>query len=213
MPHRYGPDSGGWTQHWIVFTGEIPRMLEREGHLTPEQFIYEDVRRWEVKSVFDEVVNLTRRKPLDYQINASAAVYRLLLSAVSGSLQQKIREDGLSGIIDEIKMKLQNSLTIRRPIDELLTIDGYSYNYLRAVFREVTGIPPAEYLNRLRIEYVCEQLTYSGQSIKEIAYNIGFDDPQYFSRMFKKFTGLTPGQYRRHILSDSNTSLYDAGEL
>ncbi|MDC7228660.1 MAG: AraC family transcriptional regulator [Spirochaetales bacterium] len=204
MPHRYGPVNGDWVQLWAVFTGEIPELLERQGLLSRSSFILKDIRRWDIKSSFEELIKLSERKPIDYQLQMSVIMYRMLLSTVPGISQGGEKFGAKEQLVEEIRSRLQENLLTRRPVSEILNIGGYSYNYLRAVFKEVTSSSPVQYLNRMRIEYVCEQLSYSSQSIKEIAYSAGFDDPQYFSRMFKKTTGITPGQYRRSILSWSD---------
>lgn len=213
VPHRYGPSGGSWTQLWIVFSGEIPRILEKDYDFSSSRFLYQNIRQHEVQTTFKEVITLLTRKPDDYQLQMSVLTYKLLLSAAAGALQQRPRDGHRKKAIEMMKSRLQENIKTGLSIPEIVTMDGYSYNYLRAVFKDSEGISPIEYLNRIRVEYVCEQLTYSGQSIKEIAYDAGFDDPQYFSRMFKRVTGLTPGQYRNHILSYEETSMMSTGKL
>ncbi|MBI9107453.1 MAG: helix-turn-helix transcriptional regulator [Spirochaetales bacterium] len=212
-PHCYGPVGGGWTQYWAVFTGEIAEMFESQKLIDRNSFILENIRRWDVKSTFEELIKLSERKPIDYQIQMSVLMYRMLLSVVPGVSEGGHSFGAKEQLVEEVRTRLQENLLTRRSVPEILNIGGYSYNYLRAVFKEVTSFSPVQYLNRMRIEYVCEQLSYSSQSIKEIAYNAGFDDPQYFSRMFKKTTGITPGQYRRSILIYPDASMSDEGSV
>ncbi|MBI9101576.1 MAG: AraC family transcriptional regulator [Spirochaetales bacterium] len=201
QPHRYGPVGGSWTQYWVIFTGEIGELLEKGGYLDRNAPVLSKVMRWDVQSSFEELILLSERKPLDYQIQSSAILYRMLLSVVPGVSGAGKKIGVKEALAEEIKTRLQENLLTRRPVKDIVAIRGYSYNYLRALFKAVTGYSPIQYLNRIRIEYVCEQLSFSSQPIKEIAYNAGFDDPQYFSRMFRKTTGLSPGQYRRSIIS------------
>jgi len=210
IPHRYEPVDGSWTQFWVVFEGEIPDMLERKGLLSSKNFYYPNVRQWDVKSSFEELLLLATRKPYDYQLQQSVILYRLLLSAVTGSLQHREPISAKEQLVEKIRVRLQENVLLRRPMQSILNVEGYSYNYLRVLFRQVTGISPLDYVNRMRVAYACEQLSYSSQAIKEIAYNAGFDDPHYFSRMFRKITGITPGQYRCSILSYADTSVPEA---
>ena len=201
VAHRYGPVDGLWTQYWVVFTGQMAQLFEKGGYFDPASPVLNNLRRWDVQSAFEELITLSERKPLDYGIQMSVILYRLLLSVIPGISDAGRSCNVKEELTEEIKSRLQENLLTRRTVKEILSIRGYSYNYLRAVFKEITGYSPIQYQNRLRVEYVCEQLSFSSQSIKEIAYNAGFDDPQYFSRMFRKTTGITPGQYRKSIVS------------
>jgi AraC-like DNA-binding protein len=68
--------------------------------------------------------------------------------------------------------------------------------YLRGLFRSLTGVPPLEFLQRRRIERACDILRSSDESIKSIAWSVGFTDVPYFYRVFKKWMRTTPASYR-----------------
>lgn len=53
-----------------------------------------------------------------------------------------------------------------------------------------------EYIHKLKISKA-KELLYSGQSIKEIAYSLGFQDEKYFMRLFKKYENVTPTEFRK----------------
>jgi len=54
----------------------------------------------------------------------------------------------------------------------------------------------SNYLNRLRVEKAAAMLTETGKSLNEIAEQCGFEDQSWFSKVFKNFTGVSPGKYR-----------------
>jgi len=72
-----------------------------------------------------------------------------------------------------------------------------SEDYLTRVFHRELGISPWEYLNRYRVHRAKELLRTTNESVKEIASEVGFKDPAYFSRVFRKLTGLSPRSYRQ----------------
>jgi len=73
---------------------------------------------------------------------------------------------------------------------------GVSSNYLNHIFHQEVGLSPVDCLNRFRILKAREILQHSSDSITTIAAQVGFDDPSYFSRVFRKYVGQTPQSYR-----------------
>ncbi|QGQ99865.1 response regulator [Paenibacillus psychroresistens] len=69
-------------------------------------------------------------------------------------------------------------------------------SYFSKLFKAVTNENFIEYLTRLRMEKACELLSSTEQKINEIAELTGYENQRYFSQVFKKFTGLTPSEYR-----------------
>jgi len=67
-------------------------------------------------------------------------------------------------------------------------------DYLRRIFKKNTGVTPVEYLNNLRVNYAKSLLDKHDVHINHIAGLSGFDDPYYFSRVFKRFTGTAKAQ-------------------
>jgi YesN/AraC family two-component response regulator len=84
----------------------------------------------------------------------------------------------------------------------------YSSSYFTTLFKQKTGRSPLEYFIRLKIQYTCQLLDQSTLKIKEIASRVGYDDPYYFSRIFKKMMGTSPNEYRQK----SNILLAEKGE-
>ncbi len=73
-------------------------------------------------------------------------------------------------------------------------------NHLNKSVKAVTGKTAITILNEMSLQEAKMQLKYTGLSISDIAFQLGFEDLSYFSRFFKKTTGLTPMQYRNHKL-------------
>ena len=69
--------------------------------------------------------------------------------------------------------------------------------YIR--FKEWSGVTPVKYRNKIRVSAAKSLLVNSNISIGEISSRIGFDDQYYFSRIFKKMTGVSPRKYRQGI--------------
>jgi transcriptional regulator GlxA family with amidase domain len=71
-----------------------------------------------------------------------------------------------------------------------------SQSHYFALFKRVTGQTPIDYFIRLRIERACALLTEASASVKGVAAAVGYDDPFYFSRVFRSVQGIAPSGYR-----------------
>ncbi|MFF2755269.1 helix-turn-helix domain-containing protein [Psychrobacillus sp. NPDC058041] len=83
-------------------------------------------------------------------------------------------------------------------LDQLSEICSLSPNYLSSLFKKEVGIPISEYIQRQRIEEAKSLLHLTKYSISEISTWLNFNDQSYFIKVFKKYTGLTPRQYRNN---------------
>ncbi|MFS0837535.1 AraC family transcriptional regulator [Paenibacillus sp. 1P03SA] len=80
-------------------------------------------------------------------------------------------------------------------IEQLAQHMGYHRTYLSKLFRQHTGLTPTQFLLKIRMERA-KLLMTEGSTIEQIAYSVGFSDPLYFSKQFKKWFGCTPSEYR-----------------
>lgn len=75
--------------------------------------------------------------------------------------------------------------------------------YLSAYFKDKTGINFIDYLNDLRIRKAKEMLLGSDAKIQDIAVSVGYQSVNSFIRMFKRSTGMSPGEFRKSSLTES----------
>ncbi len=72
-----------------------------------------------------------------------------------------------------------------------------SYGYFSRCFHDIVGVSFIDYCTQVRIEHAKQYLENTDKSIQEIAFSVGYNDEKYFSRTFKKLTGLVPSDYRK----------------
>ena len=80
-------------------------------------------------------------------------------------------------------------------VEQLATLCGVSEPYLRRMFGRALSVSPAVYIRSLRIRYAKELLLTGEYSVSEVAGLAGFNDISYFSREFKRATGVSPSEY------------------
>lgn len=84
---------------------------------------------------------------------------------------------------------------------------GLVPSYLSKLFRDYKGLSPNHYIQNLRIEKTKEILEeYPSIMIKDVASMVGYEDSSYFSKVFKKITGIYPSEYQEHKLVEKNNS-------
>jgi AraC family transcriptional activator of pobA len=92
----------------------------------------------------------------------------------------------------DIQRHLRSGRTVADHAREI----GISERHLSRICQAATGLPAARLIEASQMREACRMLVYSRATIAAIGYELGFDDPSYFSRVFRRVMGLTPGAYR-----------------
>ena len=95
---------------------------------------------------------------------------------------------------------MRENLDRRLSLEELAQVSNLSKYHFTRKYRDLTGYAPLQHFEHLKVEQACLMLDSSTLNISEIAFQLGYDDPLYFSRVFRKVTGLSPSQYRAQWL-------------
>lgn len=85
------------------------------------------------------------------------------------------------------------------PLVALIAASGLERRTFLRRFRKATGMTSSEYIQRLRIRKACELLQLRRDPVEQVAWESGYADPSAFRRVFAKFIGLTPGEYRHRF--------------
>jgi transcriptional regulator GlxA family with amidase domain len=135
---------------------------------------------------------------------ASAQLAVVLLALLEDGKNEALSQTGQirrQVQVGQVTAHMQAHLASRLDQSVLARVAGLSPSRLQAVFREVTGYPPLDYLRRLRVEAARRLLADHGLSVKEIAARTGFRDTSHFSKVFRRIDGLAPAHYRAALLA------------
>lgn len=98
-----------------------------------------------------------------------------------------------------LRKRLASPVTRR----DLASAFELSPEYVNAIFRRELGTTPGRFLVRERVLAACRLLTQDPKTVAEVAYEVGYSDPLYFSRVFKSVTGMPPSRYRHQGVRDT----------
>ncbi|MCI3920732.1 AraC family transcriptional regulator [Paenibacillus sp. TRM 82003] len=129
----------------------------------------------------------------------SGALLLSLLLELNGELElpQQADVEGVPQQIVRAMRYMEEHLHEPLKVEAVARKVGWSHEHFTRSFALHTGRTPRDMLLQLRIERACQLLMDEGRSIKEVAYEVGFADENYFSRMFKEVKGMTATAYRK----------------
>jgi AraC family transcriptional regulator, arabinose operon regulatory protein len=208
-PHSYGADEQHpWTQLWFHATGPRVRQLLAELRVIGQPHKGRPRKLGPVKDSIRRINQLRllgcgRAVLLECAALAELVFARLCaescLEPVSSLPQPALAKhsaDRLQGV-QEIANYLHEHYREPLEIREVARACGVSESWLFHAFSEHTGFSPIGFATHLRLHEACRLLATSQRSLKDIGAAVGYDDPLYFSRVFKKHIGSAPSDYRR----------------
>ena len=89
--------------------------------------------------------------------------------------------------------------SVANPLEEMIRRTGLTERTFKRRFTSATGLSPIAYVQRLRIEDAKRRLERTEAPVDEISWQVGYEEPAFFRRLFKRVTGMTPGGYRRRF--------------
>lgn len=102
---------------------------------------------------------------------------------------------------DAVALRLQEWLQahypVARPVEAMLRLSELPERTFKRRFTKATGYPPLDYVQHLRVEEAKRRLERTDDPVDEIGWAVGYEDPAFFRRLFRRLTGITPSAYRR----------------
>ena len=202
-PQWYGPDpeSKSWTLVWVHFQPR-PHWLEwvkTLGEAAPGlHWIHLDAPAFfRVRRNLLAMHRLARQAAAgrrDHAMNRLEAALLACRDAVGMAAAPR-----RNPCVDKALAWLDRRLAVPVTVTEMAAAAGLSVSGFAHRFRAETGLAPLQYVDWRRMERAKELLLMTPLTVKEVAAELGFGDPFYFSRRFRRHTGLNPAAWRRQI--------------
>ena len=196
--HTYHPTGkNGWKSYWIGFKGKNVDDRVKAGFLSVDKPIYHVGFSADIIRLYEEAYKRAQEEaPYLQQILAGIVNHLVgLMYALERSMELS-KDHTRVDMINLARLRIRESLEVDLTIQQIAEDLGVSYSNFRKLFKEFTGISPALYQQDLRLQRAKELLATTTLSIKEIAYRLRFESPDYFSSKFKIKTGKKPSEFR-----------------
>ena len=183
-----------WEYLWVGFSGMDAKGYMEQTDFTPEEPVFYGRDSGPLRERMEAVYTCYGTQPWE-QLEMTARLYSLLSYLVQTARRQK-KPGG-----DAQDCALLAAEYIINHYEEPLTVEGLaayasvSHSSLYRRFVKRFQISPKRFLLEYRIERACAMLKNTGCSIQEVSNSVGFEDPFYFSRVFKEVMGVSPRQY------------------
>ncbi|WP_136053739.1 AraC family transcriptional regulator [Microbacterium sp. K24] len=191
-PHVYeASEEDPWTIWWVHVRGTDAAELTAQtlGRQSPVTRLRAMDR---VVALFDELVSTLERRLSPPQL--------LMASGIAWNLLTRIAADSIlpseGSALERAMRYLEARVDGNIQVSELAALVDMSPSHLSALFRQATGSGPATFHTSLRMSHARNLLDTTSLSVREIAAAVGYADPLYFSRHFRRLHGLNPTSYR-----------------
>jgi len=196
--HTYAADeSNPWTIYWIHFKGAISDSLvdllykKANGY---KGFIRDNEQSI---SLFNEMYNqLERGYSIDNLIYSNMCLGHFITTMIYNDRYDTRGKLNRKDVIDNAVDFLSKNISEMLPLDKMAAAVNLSPSHFSYLFKKKTGFSPIEYFNHLKVQKACQYLLFTDLRVREIALELGIEDPYYFTRMFTKVMGMSPNNYR-----------------
>ena len=159
-----------------------------------------------LRNMFEEAVNRLPDYPEMIDLRLCELLFGLHRAGISamgrgpsfGLPPVSSRSVKLSEALDYIHTHIDGPLSV----SEVAEVTGYHENYFSSYFKENVGCTPVYYITEKKMERARELMMFSDLSITDIAEKLGYDSIHYFSRVFKKRSGLTPMEFKKRVSAE-----------
>jgi AraC-like DNA-binding protein len=203
--HSYYPDfDTGWDEYWVGFRGPyIDRWIENH-FFTRYCPLLRVGHSASILRLYEGILDMARKEKTGCQQMISGMVLHMLGAVYCKWKNSLFRDSCIENKILEARQIIADSLEGTFSQEDVAAKLGMGYSWFRRMFKEYTGVPPAQYRLQQKLLRAKELLTGTSMNISEVAYKLHFENVSQFSTFFRKKTGLTPSRFREEYFTKHN---------
>lgn len=197
LAHAYGPTDGTtWSEHYIVFEGQLFHTWQRSGLLKEEAPLYqlEPISYWVER--FQKVTNYDCATTSSQALRHVSMLHQLLTDIIASN--EDLHASEQAPWLDKARMLMGEGDHPMSP-QETAAACGLAYETFRKEFRRLTGQTPGQFRVGVVMNRACELMMREGLTNQEIAERLGFCDEFHFSKRFRAIRGLSPRAFRQQL--------------
>lgn len=203
MPHQYvASKKNPWTIYWVHFDGKAS--AEYLKHIETPTFNALDGGVLSIglhPRIVNDFENLLSVRQTGYSLNAfiyASNVLGQLLTYIA-LLAPKISSDSYRHNIDldAIHVFMEEHIDEELSLEKIASFANLSKFHFSKRYKALTGYSPVQHFIHMKMEKACYLLDITDDQVTNISYQLGYEDTQYFSRVFKRVVGLSPRDYRK----------------
>ncbi len=156
--------------------------------------------------LYDTIVRLfgeMQRKEAQFELEVYALLFKMFsllythdYIVESPERPRNQQAHTVSRVLDWLEKNYAESVSLC----QVAEVAGLSEKYLCRIFKEYTGKTLVDYTNELRVENACHQMVANGKRVTQAALDSGFNDLSYFSKIFKRYKGVLPHEYKKRAV-------------
>ena len=196
--HEYSSDSKSpWTIYWFHFSGlEANALIQGLDyqvdlpviHIGQQPVLLGDMKR---------LISLRKSGYQHAVFTYAASITRQILCHLSVSVRNRNAISRHNFNLDEIQGFMMEHIETHLDLETLARCARLSKFHFANKYKRLTGYPPIKHFIHMKMEHACYLLDNTTEQMGKIAGRLGYEDPLYFSRIFRKTVGLPPSDYRR----------------
>lgn len=195
-----------WHYRWIAFEGAAAAAMLQDIGLSSDQPIVHTGKKRHIAVLFHQVQRAFQSRGAGSNLRANGCLQQILAEYADALMpQQKSMPEQASGgdqIVQQALHYLSTQYAEPITIELMAATLGYNRAYLSTLFKRHTGLAPATFLLRLRLDKARHLLRERPElTAQQIASSVGFQDPLYFSKQFKRHYAIAPTEYRSSLLN------------
>mgnify|MGYP000571286755 CR=1 FL=1 len=197
-PHYYGSDmKDPWTIYWIHFLGSNAEYYFNFNRNNQTTLPVSMQKLPKAKALFSDIIDcLEKGYTQDVLIYISQILANLLGTFFFMNHDNSLGLREKNSMIEESIFFMTTHLEFPLTLADLAQQANLSPTHYSYLFKKRTGFSPMDYFIRVKVQKACQQLDLTNLKVNEIAKSLGFQDPYYFSRVFRKIMQHSPSSYR-----------------